>query len=206
MPIHVIAPARALVAQQELEFAELRGLEAGGCLQPVAETGERHGRHGFEDVELAHQRLHDGAAALPGGDGAVQVARAEVALDLVQFVQQQLEPQLVGLVNHDEEHFIVLGRAGARLLQRQQGGNVQVRRIGERHRSSVWAAARAQRTWRGVAAPRGVIEFHDARAADRATITVGAVADRAPSPPRRRRAAPRRARESTPVRRRSSGR
>ena len=70
--------------------------------------------------------LHDRADPLEGGDGAVEVAGAEVAADLLQFVQQQLEPQLVGLVDDDEEHLVVFRRLGPRLLQCQQLVEVQI--------------------------------------------------------------------------------
>ena len=42
------------------------------------------------------------------------------AHDAIELVQQLLEPQLVDLVNDDEEHLVVLGPLGARLLQREQ--------------------------------------------------------------------------------------
>jgi hypothetical protein len=41
-------------------------------------------------------------------------------------VQQQLEPEFVGLVNDDEEQFVVLLRLRTRLLERKQLIDVQI--------------------------------------------------------------------------------
>jgi hypothetical protein len=63
-------------------------------------------------------------------------------------VQQQLEPQLIDLVDHDEEQLVVLLRLGARRLQAQQLVQVQIRGVGERH-----GAAIPRRWWRPQATP-----------------------------------------------------
>ena len=70
---------------------------------------------------------------LERGDGPVQMIVPEVAFDLVEFVQLQLEPQLVGLVDDDEQHFIVFGRIRARRLQLQELIELQIAGIGEVH-------------------------------------------------------------------------
>ena len=51
---------------------------------------------------------------------AIRIARLEERDDVIDFVQHLLEPQLVDLVNDDEEHLVVLGAFGARALERQQ--------------------------------------------------------------------------------------
>ena len=46
--------------------------------------------------------------------------------DAIELVQQLLEPELVDLVNDDEQHLVVLGPVRARLLQRQELVDLQV--------------------------------------------------------------------------------
>ena len=123
----------ALVAEHELQFAELRRLEPGGLVEPVAEARERHRRERLDDVHLLDHHLHDRAGALERADRGVELAGEEVGLDLLQFVQEQLEPEFVGLVDDDEEHLVVLRRLGPRLLQREQLIEMQIIAVGEVH-------------------------------------------------------------------------
>ena len=51
---------------------------------------------------------------------AMRVVRFEQLDDAIELVQQLLEPELVHLVDDDEQHLVVLGPRRARLLQRQQ--------------------------------------------------------------------------------------
>ena len=44
----------------------------------------------------------------------------EQSHDVIEFVQQLLEPQLVHLVDDDEQHLVMFGPGGTRLLQRQE--------------------------------------------------------------------------------------
>ena len=53
-----------------------------------------------------------------------------LALQLRALVQQLLEPELVDLVDDDEEEFVVLRPPRARLLQPEQLVDLQVARIG----------------------------------------------------------------------------
>jgi hypothetical protein len=46
-------------------------------------------------------------------------------------VQQHLEPQLVDLVDDDEEQLVVLGAARQRLLAGEELVDMQVRRVGD---------------------------------------------------------------------------
>ena len=43
-------------------------------------------------------------------DGAEEIAGREIPLNFLKLVEQLLEPKLVGLVNDDEQHLVVLGR------------------------------------------------------------------------------------------------
>ena len=47
-------------------------------------------------------------------------SRVERGHRCVEFVQQLLEPQLVNLMDDDEEHLVVVRGAGERLLQGEQ--------------------------------------------------------------------------------------
>jgi hypothetical protein len=47
----------------------------------------------------------------------VSVAVLELALKFFGFVKQLLEPKFIGLVNDDEQHFIVLRAGALRLLK-----------------------------------------------------------------------------------------
>ena len=48
----------------------------------------------------------------------------------IELVQQLLEPQLVDLVNDDEEELVVFGPGGARLLQGEEIVHAQVAAVG----------------------------------------------------------------------------
>ena len=64
--------------------------------------------------------------------GAMGLLRVEQPADLVNLVQQLLEPQLVDLVDDDEQRLVVLGSLGPRLLQRQQIVELQIRAVRNR--------------------------------------------------------------------------
>jgi hypothetical protein len=81
---------------------------------------------------LRHQRFHDGASALEGMNRTEEIARGKIALNLFEFVQQLFEPELVGLVNDDEQHFIVFRWRGARFLESQELLQIQIVGIRER--------------------------------------------------------------------------
>ena len=50
----------------------------------------------------------------------------------VEFVEQLLEPELVDLVNNDEQHLIVFGTGGPRLLEREELVDLQIRPVRRR--------------------------------------------------------------------------
>jgi len=52
----------------------------------------------------------------------------------VQLVEHLLEPELIDLMDHDEEHLVVLRPFGAGLLQGEQLIQVQVSGIGQSHK------------------------------------------------------------------------
>ena len=107
------------MAEHELELPELIGLKSARRLEPLPERLELERRHGLEDVELRDQHLENGEDPLQRMLRPVRIARLEERDDVIDFVQHLLEPQLVDLVNDDEEHLVVFGAFGARALQRQ---------------------------------------------------------------------------------------
>ena len=119
----------ALLAQHELQLAELKRLKAAAGLEAVAERQELEWRHRLEDVDLGDQHLEDREDALEGVQRARAVVGAQQLLEIVELVQHLLEPQLVHLVHDDEQSLVVLG---AGTLQRQQFVEFQVTRVGDR--------------------------------------------------------------------------
>src|SRR5436190_9123723 len=124
--------ALRLQPEQELDLPELVRLKAAGRVQPLAKTEELERRHGLEDIELRHHHLENGENALERVLRAVRLVALEQPADAIEFVQQLLEPQLVDLVNDDEQHLVVLRSGRARLLQRQELVDLQVTRVSER--------------------------------------------------------------------------
>ena len=51
---------------------------------------------------------------------AIGIAGIEQGNDVVRFVEHLLEPELVDLVNDDEEHLVMLGPFGTTALQGEQ--------------------------------------------------------------------------------------
>ena len=120
------------LAEHEFELAELVRLEAAGLLEPLAERLELERGHRLEDVELRDQHLQDGEDALQGVLGAGGVVGVEQHADAVELVEDFLEPQLVDLVDDDEEQLVMFRSVGARLLQGQQLIDFQVGVVGDR--------------------------------------------------------------------------
>mmetsp|Transcript_39915 Transcript_39915/g.127656 ORF Transcript_39915/g.127656 Transcript_39915/m.127656 type:complete len:320 (+) Transcript_39915:487-1446(+) len=107
-----LRPGGRLEPQQQLELAELHGLEARGRGEDVPEVPEVEGRHGLQHPELVEQDPldlhHPIQAAAHLEHGALQHMRFqhEVAHG-AQLEQDLLEPQLIHLVHDDEEHLVV---------------------------------------------------------------------------------------------------
>ena len=122
--------ARVAAAEQRLELAELRRLEAAGGLEPIAEGLELARRHRLQHVDLRDHRLEDREHALEGVERVRRVAVLQAALQVRALVQELLEPQLVDLVDDDEQELVVLG--GARPLGAQHVVEREVRRVRQR--------------------------------------------------------------------------
>ena len=122
--------AAVTAAEDRLELAELARLEAGRGLEQLPEGKELDGRHRLDHVELRHDELEDRQEALEGGERARVVPVFERPLEVAELVDQLLEPELVHLVDDDEEDLVVLVRL--RPLRAEDLLQRQVRRVVQR--------------------------------------------------------------------------
>ena len=118
-----------LVAEQELDRAVLRRLEAGGLAEVVAELDVLDRGQGLEHRPLLEHLLLDGLDARQALQGGGDLVDAEQGDGRSKLVHELLEPELGDLVLNDEQHLVVM--VGERLLGGEQGIEVQVARIGE---------------------------------------------------------------------------
>src|SRR5271156_6284938 len=115
-------------ATQEFDLSKLLRLKTAGRIQLSAKGEKVRRKHRFQDGELFHQDAHDFCAASKQACGFINtIARrrisargAKVGNDRVQIVQQFLEPELVGLMNDDEQQFVVMYWRGDRVMKREQ--------------------------------------------------------------------------------------
>src|SRR5215213_6301669 len=117
---------RVLPAKRELQLPELRRLEAAAGLQPIPKREKLERSHRFEDIELSDHHLENGQNALQDVPGTGTIVAGEQRLEMVQLVEDLLEPKLVDLMNHDEEHLVVLWSLRQRRLEREQLFDSQV--------------------------------------------------------------------------------
>ena len=117
-----------LGAHPEFQQPVLQGLEAGGGAELLAEGQVVVRGHGGQHVPgLDHLALD---AADPGGglEGRAQLVAADAVGRQVQLVQHQLEPELLHVVDGDEQQLVVL--AGQRLLRGQELVERQIVAVG----------------------------------------------------------------------------
>src|SRR4026207_1125883 len=100
----------AFVSEQKFQLPKLDRLKYLCRPQQGTKTRKGRWRHCLEDIHLCHQRLHDGSSALEGMNRAEEIACGKILFNFFKLMQQLLEPELIGLVNDDEEHFIVFRR------------------------------------------------------------------------------------------------
>src|SRR5262245_62562871 len=105
-----------LQAAQEFYLTKLFGLKTASRSQPPAK-GQKMGRqHRLQDRELFYQHAHDLGAAPQQPRGFVYfIARPGIRRRVamvdgpgVEFVEQLLKPKLVGLMDDDEEHLVMM--------------------------------------------------------------------------------------------------
>ncbi len=104
-----IQPTAVVGTGQEFYFSELRRLKPAGRPQRSTELQESVRRHGVDDVDLVHQHALDLVAAAQPEAGPVGVAVEHPVPGVGKLEQQHLEPQLIHLVDSDEEQFVVGG-------------------------------------------------------------------------------------------------
>ncbi len=123
-----VEDARVSPPENRLELTELPGLEPRRRLEPVAELEKLDRRHRLDHVELGHDELEDRQHALERRERARLVPLLEHPLQVAELVDQLLEPELVDLVDDDEEDLVVLVRPRALgaedLLEREVRGVV----------------------------------------------------------------------------------
>jgi hypothetical protein len=117
----VVDPRLERQAEPDFDQAKLHRLEARGRKQEVAEIEEVERRHRLQHLELLDQQLEDFDDAIEPVHDAAEIfvfhdLAAEIGLNTVELVQDLLEPQLVGLVHDDEQHFVVRRPAAPRAL------------------------------------------------------------------------------------------
>lgn len=125
-----------LRSDAELNFkdTELKGLKARSGEEIVAKFEKLLRGHGLQDADLVIEELLNLADAGEAVQGERDGLLADVELgqdvsDGVELEDELLEPELVGLVNGDEEHFVVAGIAlgkGDGLLAVKEFGEFEV--------------------------------------------------------------------------------
>src|SRR5438876_7064499 len=155
--LHVGKRRRAFVSEHKLNFPKLHRLKSRCGLEPIAETRERRRRHRLENVHLRHQHLHNCPYPLERMNRPEGIARGEISPYFLELMEQLLEPQLVGLMNDDEEHLVVLGGRGTWLLKREQLLKIEIACVSQRRHIRHAPCARA-RVNGGSAAPSGDVK------------------------------------------------
>ncbi len=121
--------------QDRLQFTELGGLKSTRGIETITEAIELKRGHRLEDVDLGHQCLDDGADTSEKMKSHVNVSRIDDLLGAREFMQNRLEPQLITLVNNDEQQLIVLWTIRQWHLQIQEFVHLEVTAVG-----NVWHA------------------------------------------------------------------
>src|SRR5215510_10517775 len=128
-----------LQAAQEFYLTELFGLKTARRAQPSAKGQEMGRQHRLQNRELFDQYAYDLGAAPQQPRGLVDfIARpgirrrvAQIDDHSVEFVEQLLEPELVGLMDDDEEHLVVMLWLRLRMLETDQLRHAQVCAVGQ---------------------------------------------------------------------------
>jgi hypothetical protein len=150
------ADSGVLEPEQELQLAELHGLEPRSGVEVVAKPEEVLGPHGLQDPDLVDEQVLDLHDAAQQARGLADPAGVQVGHRAVHLVEGELEPELVDLMDDDEERLVVMGRVREPFLQGEQLGDLQVLPVGERHLGILPPPRRHPRALTGAVLPRHV--------------------------------------------------
>src|SRR5207302_4104798 len=127
--LQALQVGRVLQAGDELDLPELDRLEARRRRQLGPEGKEVLWRHRLQHLDLLDQKSPDDAHPPERVARPESVVQLHAVADGFQLLQEDLEPELVSLVDRDEEQLVVgLGQA---FLEAQQLGDLQVGAIAE---------------------------------------------------------------------------
>ena len=118
-----------LVAEQELHGPVLPGLEAGGTSELVAEPDIFARRQSGEDRPLLGQGLLDVFDPGDALERGLQLIGGDEAPGVEEFVDDEPEPQLRGLVLDDEEQLIVVFGTADWMLGAEETVEVEIRPV-----------------------------------------------------------------------------
>jgi hypothetical protein len=104
--------AGGLQARYELEFPELNRLEAARRCKLSSELEEILWRHRLENRDLVYEDAFDCVHSFEEMASANRVSFEEEPTYRIELEQELLEPQLVHLVNRDEQELVVGGWIG----------------------------------------------------------------------------------------------
>src|SRR5207247_10624064 len=127
----------AFLAEDEFDLAELMRLKAAARFQPVAERQEIERCDRLEHVDLRDQSLQNRENALERGGGERCVVVPQEPLEIIELVQDFLEPQLVDLMDDDKQRLVMLQLARPRLLQRQQFVELEITCVRDGHQAGL---------------------------------------------------------------------
>jgi hypothetical protein len=123
---------RVADAEHRLDLPKAARLEPRRRVEPIAEGEELEWGHGLEHVDLGDEGLEDLEDAVEQVERHIGVAALQSALHRSELVTDLLEPELVDLVDDDEQQLVVLrtvGSARALDLEREQVRNLEVGRV-----------------------------------------------------------------------------
>ena len=130
-PAEPLDERRILGAGQELQLAELDRLEPAGRGELLAELQEVLRRHRLQYVDLV-TRTRSMTCIRPADAAPTSRGRAQHRVTSGRrLVQQLLEPQLVHLVDGDEQQLVVRRWVGLQVLRVEQRGQLQIGAVGQ---------------------------------------------------------------------------
>src|SRR5207248_2298107 len=105
-----------LQAARKFNFTKLHGLEPAGGTEAIAKLNEVGGQHRFENAEFGNEKPNDRSQPPNQAFAFDHIPLIEHLKDLIEFMENQLEPQFEDLVDDDKERFIMGRWVRQRLL------------------------------------------------------------------------------------------